>query len=346
MDWPSQREVWWALLWPVWGCFGLSGPLGQRPQVAVDPEALLVLSLEVARGEVRGLEGLLGVLASNRRLWNKDRLKRMASGLPSVSQALVGASWAHAIGGSTLLPLPVDPVPSSLLLGLQQGGQAMEPSWARWGWALTDPIPCSEKGLPPALNSAPALAWRLRTLLGVGAKAELLRVLASGSPGALSTRSLVERVALSKASTLEALGDLVAGLWVQALPSSPHRQAWCIAPDGLALARWAAGSGVDDRALWLGLAHLFSAWNASEVAQDSSLARDLRLRQAWGAAGPLLLATGLPLDLQGVEQWRGPGFSEQLLAAQEAWWRTLGPWLALGRPGLGSEGGAGATGAA
>src|SRR5260370_29611378 len=89
--------------WRQWAQVGLSANIPGSDNWAIDPEALILFTIDVARRDPRLFDGMLDWLVSNRRLLTMQRLRNLALRFP-VDPDLVRAVFAWA--GEPTLSLP------------------------------------------------------------------------------------------------------------------------------------------------------------------------------------------------------------------------------------------------
>lgn len=325
----AQRERLLNALWPVLGAWGLSGPGLGVPPVAVDPEAFLILVLVLARGDARLFDELLDLLARNQDRFMRPRLKALLRSVDGETQGLVAGAWNCATGVALdEAPNPTDLQPLFLDGGQRDLLEAPGPM-APWGWARPPFVP-SGKSRPPRPDALPCLAFKLRAILGAGAKSEILRVLLGTGSQPLSTRELTAGVALTRAPVLLALDELVWAGWVLAVPTSPKRSAWALHPQVAQTWLPRPPRPVRDQSLWLGLLALWAAWQSAGHDAWSEYQWASRSRQAWDVASEALLGSGLGWSATQPERALGLAFSGALMAEHEA---ILGAVETLLNPG-------------
>lgn len=178
-----------ALLWRQWSALGVPGHGPAEEHRVIDPEPLLLLSLTVGRYDARLFDEILDWLVVNGAFINVQRLKTLEkrfdfqckAQLSAVSELLVKKSnnpikWGRLSASYSLekpeplffmkngkpLPVPDEPAPEFSAHGLMRGPIKLR------GHAQTFPA----KGMP-------TLLLRLRALLGINARCELLCLLAA-----------------------------------------------------------------------------------------------------------------------------------------------------------------------
>jgi len=202
-----------AFLWSQWAQIGVLATTNRKDHWAADPEALLLLTFEVGREEPRLLDEALDWLAVNERLVSIQRLRNLARDEEdrALIEAVVG--WmgerrrrarleARAPRGASTDPepffrnsrLPIDdPDPAFLAQGL------LKPKFEPSGKSRTPQVV-----LP--IN----LAFRLRLLMGIGARAEAMRVLLTLDAPRTNVQVIAASTAYTKRNVQEAVGSLSA----------------------------------------------------------------------------------------------------------------------------------------
>lgn len=200
------------LLWSQWGQMGVLGAAGRRDRRAVDPEALLLLSFEVGRGEPRLFEEVLDWLAFNERLISVQRLRNLArdeadralveavlgwlgqrrrrARLEAKSGAGQGLDWPQPFFRDSRVPVG-EPDPAFLAQGFLKA--ASEPSG---------------NSQHPDFDLPINFAFRLRALLGIGVRAEVIRVLLSAQSPRVNVQVIAASTAYTKRNVQEALNSL------------------------------------------------------------------------------------------------------------------------------------------
>jgi hypothetical protein len=178
-----------ALLWQQWSALGVPGQGPVEERRVIDPEPLLLLSLTVGRYDARLFDEILDWLVVNGDFLNVQRLKNLEkrfdfqgkAQLSAVSELLGNKSgnplkWKRLSAGYSLenpeplffmkngspLPVPADHAPEFGAHGLMRG-----------------PVKLRGQARPFPMKGMPSLLLRLRALLGVNARCELLCLLAA-----------------------------------------------------------------------------------------------------------------------------------------------------------------------
>jgi len=203
-----------SFLWSQWAQMGVLATTGRRDRWAADPEALLLLSFEVGREESRLFEEVLDWLVRNEPLVSIQRLRNLVRDEAdrALVEAVVGwlgqqrrrarleAKAAEGEGPTVAEPffrnsqLPIgDPDPAFLAQGLLK--------------AKSEP---SGKSQAPDLLAPINFAFRLRLLLGIGARAEAIRVLLTIDAPRVNTQAIAASTAYTKRNAQEAVASLSA----------------------------------------------------------------------------------------------------------------------------------------
>jgi hypothetical protein len=169
-----------AFAWDQWSQLGISGAMpSQREERAADPEALLLFTLEVARTDPRLFDEVLDWLALNEPLISVHRLRNLST--DAADRMLVDAALAWVAGVRGRKPPAVadraEPADLRPLFPiLPSPRRDLDAPFARHGLARPPLLP-SKKSRPPELTLPISFAFRLRHLLGVGVRAEVIRAL-------------------------------------------------------------------------------------------------------------------------------------------------------------------------
>lgn len=201
--------------WSQWTQMGVSGPRNREDLWAADPEALLLLSLVVARHEPRLFDEILDWMALNLRLVSIQRLRNIAGHQDDVVRRLVDAAlaWSITHAKSVTRRIPVAPnIPSELQTLFRIDGREgrvgkADAIFAAHGFRRPATGP-SGKSRVPELSAPINLGFRLRELFGVGSRAEVIRILlASRSDRLLS--EIAEAAAYAPRNVRETLHSLI-----------------------------------------------------------------------------------------------------------------------------------------
>jgi hypothetical protein len=196
-------------LWDEWGQMGVSASTSRRDSWATDPEALLLLTFEVGRGEPRLFEEVLDWMLVNERLLSVQRLRNLAR--DDEDQALVEATigWlGQSRSRQRLKARPgggADPQPFFRDSRLRTADP--DPAFLAQGFLKPRSEP-SGKSRTPDVRLPINLAFNLRRLLGVSVRAEVVRVLLTVDSPWMNVQTLAESTAYTKRNVQETLTSL------------------------------------------------------------------------------------------------------------------------------------------
>ena len=196
--------------WREWAQLGVSASAPRSDRWAQDPEALLVFTLHVARGEPRLFDEVLDWLRLNGDLVSGRRLSRLSE--HDEGRPLIGAAveWAANHGSPLRIALRLEQArdPQPVFPDLRMPARADE-TFRRHGFLKAPTTPTLKSARPD--SALPInLAFRLRQLFGVGARAEIVRFLLTTDVPDATTQEIADAAASVKRNVNEALGDLVA----------------------------------------------------------------------------------------------------------------------------------------
>lgn len=295
------------LTWDQWSQLGLSGFAPERPeQRAADPEALLLFSLEIARNDARLFDEVLDWLSLNRPRISVQRLRNLCDGpldLSLVEAALERSDRGRNAGARRASADQADLVP--LFGSAPWPGSEVDEAFAAHGFAR-GPLRASGKSQAPRLRDPISFAFRLRRLLGLGVRAEVIRLLLTIRAERVSGRVLSVSAGYAQRNVREGLAHLLeAGvvdvvevsddrhysihptewsslLGLSAAPELPLHYDWISTYRALvAIVRWLKQPGLDD----------LSDYLVASDARTLVAARSTELRQA-GAPIELYPAIG------------------------------------------------------
>jgi hypothetical protein len=208
-----RREFSEQLLSFVWSQWGQMGVLAASPSTdpwAVDPEALLLLTFEVAREDPRLFDEVLDWLLVNERLISLQRLRNLS--IEEEDRALTGAVSAWLVQWRRKANLgepPMDPEAEAKPLFLDERIPVFrpDPAFLSNGFLKSWTEPLRRSGHPDF--AAPVnFAFRLRSLLGVGARAEVVRILLTTKAPAMSLQAIAASSGFTKRNVQEAANAL------------------------------------------------------------------------------------------------------------------------------------------
>jgi len=199
--------------WDQWSQMGVSGaPPGTPERRAADPEALLLFTLEVGRHDPRLFDEVLDWLVLNEHLISVQRLRNLC--VDAVDRSLVDAAltWVarwrpRARLSSRSTAIDRDEAPRPLFVGLSVPVGRLEPAFEAQGWLRPEFQP-SKKSQRPDLHAPINLALRLRRLLGIGARAEVVRALLTIDAPRISAGVLHASAGFTRQNVRESLQQL------------------------------------------------------------------------------------------------------------------------------------------
>lgn len=196
--------------WNEWAQMGLLATPHRRSPWAQDPEALIVFTLEVARAEPRLFDELLDWMLVNESLLSVRRLRAMC--IDEVDRSLVAGAlaWlARQRPRARLGNAGERAAPSTLQPLFGSGIHVSEPDeeFASVGW-LRPALSPSHKSQPPDPKAPINLAFRLRQILGVGVRAEVVRILLTTEVPSMNAQSLARSTGYAKRNVHDALTGL------------------------------------------------------------------------------------------------------------------------------------------
>jgi hypothetical protein len=306
-----------SLLWRQWTALGVSGTGAAEETNVVDPEALLLLTLTVGRYDARLFDAVLDWLDLNADYLNVQRLQNLAPHAGPHAQAALGAI-AEILGRRTAVAL------KWRKLAVQPDQAAAEPLFLMAdGRAMPRPAACDEvfrrhgllrsplikRGIarPFPAEGVPSLLLRLRALLGVSIRCEILCLL--GSTDEIHPSLIARLVGQAPRTTQDLLAEMVRSGTVQ-VRTSARAKYYALVPgvlDGLLRPR--------GRTPWVNSVPLFQAletvWLGLADPDEQDLAAPL-LASQWRRTArqirPLLGDAGLGQPLRDEASFVGEAY--------------------------------------
>ncbi len=291
-----------AFAWDEWAQMGVLATPHRRSTWAQDPEALIVFTLEVARADARLFDELMDWMLVNESLLSVRRLRAMC--VDETDRALVAAAlgWLARQRPRARLSSREPTSDTTTLQPLFRSGGPVskaDEDFAAAGW-LRPPLIPSHKSSPPDPMAPINLAFRLRQILGVGVRAEAVRVLLTTDAPRVNAQTLARSTGYAKRNVHEALAGLNKAGVVSALTVTGEQR---YTADRLA---WSAllGCAADDLPAhrdWpqlLGALRRILRWSSQpELATMSDYLRASSTRDLLEAIRPDLAFAGIPVDL-------------------------------------------------
>ncbi|HWN72686.1 MAG TPA: hypothetical protein VNN15_02635 [Solirubrobacterales bacterium] len=200
-------------VWGQWAQMGLLASTPRRDAWAADPEALLLLTFEVAREDPRLFDEVLDWLLVNERWISLQRLRNLA--VDDEDRALAGAAadWLSSWRRKSPPPPQPEAAPEADARPLFFNAMPVEqpdPAFFAHGFLKSWTEPARRSSSPDLL--APInFAFRLRSLLGVGARAEVVRTLLTVEAPEMSLQAIALSSGFAKRNVQEAANALRAG---------------------------------------------------------------------------------------------------------------------------------------
>jgi len=199
-----------AFAWDEWAQMGVLATPHRRSPWAQDPEALIVFTLEVARADARLFDELMDWMLVNESLLSVRRLRAMC--IDETDHALVAAAlgWLARQRSRARLGSREPTAAATTLQPLFRAGGPVskaDDDFAAAGWTRPPLIP-SHKSSPPDPIAPINLAFRLRQILGVGIRAEAVRVLLTTDAPRVNAQTLARSTGYAKRNVHEALAGL------------------------------------------------------------------------------------------------------------------------------------------
>jgi hypothetical protein len=223
-----RERVWRELLdftWRQWAQAGVSASTSGLDRWAIDPEALTLFTIGIARRDPRLFDEVLDWLVTNRQLLSLQRLKNLGRRFP-LDVKLVEAVTAWT-GYSSALPEAVaqrnqaeeEPVFAPDILSFI--GEP-DPIFAKYGYIRPRVVP-SGKSREPDVRIPANFSFQLRRLFGPGSRAEVMKVLLTLEEGYLDAARIADEAGFAKRNINDTLSDLVAARVVKARWSKHER---------------------------------------------------------------------------------------------------------------------------
>jgi hypothetical protein len=250
-----------AFAWDQWIQMGVSGTPRRADRWATDPEALLLFTLEVARADARLFDEVLDWLALNERFVSVQRLRNLCRDDTDRALAEAVLAWVEQSGSPTHRGARRPGIESSsralqLSRDVKADARRADKTFRAYGW-LKPPTERSGKSQPPNLLAPINIAFRLRQILGIGARAEVARFLLTIHAPGLTAQVATASAAYAKRNVHEALTALHSAGVIDAVTVGNEQRY------GIDRERWATLLGLTEEGLpsereWPQLLHALS----------------------------------------------------------------------------------------
>jgi hypothetical protein len=196
--------------WEEWSQMGVLATSELPRQWAQDPEALLLFTFEVGRGDPRLFDEILDWLLTNEQLVNLRRLRSLAVDEEDQSLCEAVIAWLGRQRPKARFARAERPESSAEAqpLFFQEHFPIMhpDPTFAEHGW-LRPTFTGSRRSMPPAIDAPINLSFRLRLLFGLSARAELVRLLFTMEDPGVTSATLARSAGFTKRNVHEALSS-------------------------------------------------------------------------------------------------------------------------------------------
>lgn len=198
--------------WDQWSQMGvLAEPRGSESRTAADPEALMLLTFEVGRESPRLFDEVLDWIALNHRLVSTQRLRNLSVDEDDRALSSAVVDWLRFQRRKVRQPLNTDPGafddPKPLFIGSKVPVVTPEPAFLAHGFlkSLHEPLGRSRA---PDLTLPVNFAFRLRSLLGLGARSEVVRTLLGEDAPRMTLQTIAASSGYAKRNVQEAAASL------------------------------------------------------------------------------------------------------------------------------------------
>ncbi len=307
------------LAWRQWSAIGVAGVQASERTI-VDPEALLLATLHVARSDARLFDEALDWVAQNSALIDVSRLRRLGRAASGEQRRLLGVVVEVAASrraGSSLSRLPNEDFiarEATAGYGLQALFDGARQDAAHW--AGTDEAfaragfirpPLTLRGMSQRPDAArPAcIRFRARALVGMGPRAEVLTYLWTHDWA--HGRLIADRSAYGQAPVAEYLATLAEGGLAEV--RTDGRRTLYRASPSLASAGAPTPAYVDWVRVWPALVGLLDALRPSGLSEEAVW---VRLAEAFATQEKALQTEGLEAEIGHLQGW--PRRGTQLLS--------------------------------
>lgn len=290
--------------WGQWSQLGVFGDGERHDHWAADPEALLLLTFEVGREDPRLFDEVLDWLVLNERLISVQRLRNLSRDDDdrALAEAVLGwvARWkrrARLTPKTTPASAGSQPVP--FFRGSEVPVTDPDLAFLAQGFLKSNFV-SRRRSRAPDLRLPINFAFRTRALLGVGARAEVARILITSSAPRLDIQVVTASTAYAKRNVQEALNSLrESGAVRTSTIGNGHR--YEVSPED-----WSRLFGVDDLPIHVDWPQIFGPlrrilrWLEDPAIEElSEYMRGSESRQLLEEVAPDLRFAGVDVDVAG-----------------------------------------------
>ena len=223
-----RERTWRGLLdfsWRQWAQAGVSANIAGLDRWAIDPEALILFTIAVARRDPRLFDETLDWLAANRHLLSMQRLRNLSKRFPLDARLVAAVSaWAgDAVPPRSLKDQdpPSEQVPVFSRDVISFIGEP-DPVFADHGYIRPRVVRSGKSGEPDVTMPA-NFAFQLRHLFGPGSRSEVARILLTFTDGPLDAARISDEAGFAKRNVNDTLTSLAASKVVKARWSRNER---------------------------------------------------------------------------------------------------------------------------
>ncbi len=301
-------------LWRKWSAIGVAGGARDEEKWVIDPEALLVFSLDMARYDPRLFDEILDWLVANGKWIDSQRLRGILKNKPETIRRLFSAAALYISKEAKSLKRKWSPFARltkresdfkpEILFKTGEGiahpePRAEEKNFAKYGF-LREKFQLRGMSKPPPVTAPGNLRFLLRPLMGVGSRSECIVYLLTHEGG--HPAEIAKKIGISKMAVRNMLIDLAdSGLVLTRHKGNRMIEYW--------LTTWRWGEFIygpdyseDKLPIWMDWISLFSAlrkiWKVLEEvsATESEYLKSSKLREAMESLRNELANTGLELS--------------------------------------------------
>lgn len=317
-------EVLLQFLWRQWSALGVAGYARSRDPWFVDPEALLLFSLPIARHDPRLFDEIIDWLHRNGDLISLQRLRTLSKEYQLGDFTLIrpiaevmAATSQHAkwrLLDNTGPPGRVGDTPQPLFKGVPVLG-APDSNFQRWGWERGR---IERRGMSqdPRPDQPATFIFKLRALFGRQIRAEVMAWLLSHDHG--HPAEIARQTGYYARSVQLVLNELESSGLIRSFRIGREKQFSLLHVQWRFLISW---SPAENFPVWIAWAPLFQALQTFTVClsqpgldERSERFQSVKLREALTDSMPALAQAGIVHHLQSSPQLTGSTLIEALLA--------------------------------
>lgn len=245
-----------SFAWRQWAQVGVSATVEGTDLWTVDPEALILFTIGIARRDPRLFDEMLDWIAFNHDILSAQRLRNLARRFPLPSGLVAAvAAWTRLSASANF--------PASDHVALGPGREPVfspsvlafvsheDPVFAQHGF--TRPAAArTGKSRAPDLALPVNLSFRLRHLFGPGGRSEVMRVLLTWPDGPLDAARIADEAGFAKRNISDVLTSLAASRVIKASWAGNERR-FTTYQDRWALLLDPAGRGLPSFVSWVHL---------------------------------------------------------------------------------------------